>query len=132
MIGDDVRQLIDLFNHSDLRELSIEHDGRSLFLRKGDGPAPAIVEGSPEPLAPSVSETKTGLVGVFYWSKDKRAKPAVTLEQHVEKGQVVGYVESMGIMNELEASASGKVVEIAAASGQPVEYGQVVLVIQTA
>jgi acetyl-CoA carboxylase biotin carboxyl carrier protein len=130
-IQPDVRELIELFNQSDLVELRVERGGRRLFLRKGDVPA-AAVEAAPEPPAPEVSVTKAHMVGVFYWSKDKQAKPAVALEQQVEKGQIVGYIEAMGIMNELESSASGTVIEIAAANGQPMEYGQRVLVIDPA
>lgn len=128
-LGTDVRELIELFNQSDLIELSVEQAGRKLFLRKGESPA-AVVQEATEPAPPEVSAIKAHMVGVFYWSKDKQAKPAVVLEQQVDKGQIVGYIEAMGIMNELEASASGKVIEIAAASGQPVEYGQTVLVLR--
>lgn len=129
-LGTDVRELIDLFNQSDLIELSVEQGGRKLFLRKGENPS-APVQQAAEPPAPEVSATKAHMVGVFYWSKDKQAKPGVVLEQQVDKGQIVGYIEAMGIMNELETSASGKVIEIAAASGQSVEYGQTVLVLRT-
>lgn len=128
MIEPDVRELIDLFNHSDLVELSVERGGRRLFLRKSES-AGTPAEETPELPAPEVTATKAHMVGIFYWSKDKHAKPSVTLEQHVDKGQIIGYIEAMGIMNELEASDSGKVVEISAANGQPMEYGQTVLVL---
>src|SRR5436305_683548 len=129
MIAHDVRELMELFDSSDLVELTVERGGRKLFLRKGASAVLPEVE-APEPAVLEMSATKAHMVGIFCWSKDKQAKPAVALEQHVDKGQIVGFVEAMGIMNELEASATGIVIEIAAANGQPLEYGQTVLVIR--
>jgi len=130
VIADDVRELIALFNHSDLTELTIERDGRRLFLRKSEDAPLAPGEPEAEPAAPARVPIKAHMVGVFHWTKDKRTKPPVALEQHVDKGQLVGFIEAMGIMNELEADSAGRVVEIAAASGQPVEYGQSIVVLQ--
>ena len=128
----DTPELIRLFQQSDLLELSIEQGGRKLFLRK-DGGLPGQIAPEREEAAaapPSVIAVKAHMVGRFYWTRDKQARASVSLEQEVARGQVIGYVEAMGIMNELEATGAGRVVEIAAASGQPVEYGQTVLVLQ--
>ena len=120
-----------LFNSSDLNELSIEQDGRKLFLRKGEvSGAGQPVEPEP-PSPPDNTAVKAHMVGIFYWTRDKAAKPAVVLRQHLDKGQVVGFVEAMGIMNEVEVSQPGSVVEIAAAGGQPVEYGQTLVVLES-
>jgi len=48
----------------------------------------------------------------------------------VDKGQVVGAIEAMDIMNDIESDQPGRVVEVAITSGQPVEYGQTVLVLE--
>jgi len=128
VIGDDVRELIELFNHSDLTELSIEQRGRRLFLRKGEtGAVEAPSESAPA--EPEMGTVKAHMVGTFYWTPEKSSKPALALHQRVDKGQVVGLIEAMGIMNEVESDAEGQVVEIAVASGQPVEYGQTLLVL---
>ena len=129
MVGDDVRSLVELFEHSDLTELSVEQQGRRLFLRKGEvAGAPPAAE--PEVAAePERAEVKAHMVGVFYWSRDKAGKPSVALHQRLDKGQVVGFIESMGIMNEVEAGQAGAVAEIAIAGGQPVEYGQPLVVL---
>ena len=130
MVGDDVRSLIELFEHSDLTELSVQQQGRRLFLRKGD-------VGGAQPAAPELEESaerqrvevKAHMVGVFYWSRDKAGKPTIALHQRLDKGQVVGFIESMGIMNEVEAGEAGAVAEIAVAGGRPVEYGQPLVVL---
>jgi acetyl-CoA carboxylase biotin carboxyl carrier protein len=126
-ISSDIADLIRLFDRSDLQELAIEQGGRKLFLRKGDMPRVAPAEDVAAP--PENAIVKAHMVGVFYWARDKAAKPAVALQQHLDKGYVVGFIESMGIMNEVEATQAGSVVEIAAASGQPVEYGQTLAVL---
>jgi biotin carboxyl carrier protein len=129
VITDDVRALIELFTHSDLTELSVEQRGRRLFLRKGHTGA-VEEQAPPAPEAPRLVDIRAHMVGIFYWSKDKDAKPAVKLQQHVDKGQVVGAIEAMDIMNDIESDQPGRVVEIAITSGQPVEYGQTVLVLE--
>ncbi len=116
-------ELVRLFEHSDLKELSIEQQGRRLFLRKGDV-APAEEQAEPEQPTPTTTDVKAHLVGVFLWNKDRTGKPTVTLHQRVEKGQVLGLIEALGILNEVEASEAGEVAEIHVAGGQPVEYGQ--------
>ena len=81
------------------------------------------------PAEPETSTVRAHMVGTFYWTPEKSSKPALALHQRVDKGQVVGLIEAMGIMNEVEADAEGQIVEIAVASGQPVEYGQTLLVL---
>jgi acetyl-CoA carboxylase biotin carboxyl carrier protein len=130
VIADDIKDLIALFNQSDLTELSIERSGRKLFLRKGEAPEGAVEAPVEPPPPPATALLKAHMVGVFYWGKDKGAKPAVALEQHVDKGQIIGFIEAMGIMNELEADRAGLVIEIPAAAGKPVEYGQPIVVLQ--
>jgi acetyl-CoA carboxylase biotin carboxyl carrier protein len=84
------------------------------------------------PAAPSpVSIEKTGLhtvkspiVGTFYGAPSPGQAPFVSAGDHVEKGQVICVVEAMKLMNEIEADASGQIVECFVESGQPIEFGQ--------
>ncbi len=116
--------LVKLFEHSDLKELSIEQHGRKLFLRKGEIVETASAPEEHEPQAKTTADVKAHLVGVFLWNKDRSGKPTVALHQRVEKGQVLGLIEALGIFNEVEAPEAGEVAEIHVAGGQPVEYGQ--------
>ena len=131
MIAEDVQEVIQLFTNSDLTELSIERGGRRVFLRKGDAP---VVDGpaeEPESEAPPAIVVKAHMVGFFYWSKDKKAaKPTVAVGDLLEKGKVVGFIEAMGLMNEVEAAQTGRVVDVPVANAQPVEYGQPLVVFQ--
>ncbi len=134
MIAADVRATIELFEASDLTELAIERGGRRLVLRKDDGAAAEAAAAPPaaaaEPARPEPVAAKAHMVGLFYWARDKSPEAPVRLHQRVDKGQVVGFVEAMDIMNEVEAPAAGSVVEVLASNGQPVEYGQLLLIIE--
>ena len=67
---------------------------------------------------------KSPIVGTFYGSPSPGAASFVSPGDRVEKGQVVGIVEAMKLMNEIEADASGEVVKCFITNGQPVEFGQ--------
>jgi len=63
-------------------------------------------------------------VGTFYRKPNPDSPPYVSLNERVEKGQVLCIVEAMKLMNEIEADVSGTVVAILVEDGSPVEYGQ--------
>jgi len=67
---------------------------------------------------------KSPLVGTFYRAPAPGAEPFVREGDFVEPGQVVAIVEAMKVMNEIEAERRGKVVKILVGDGEPVEYGQ--------
>ena len=64
------------------------------------------------------------LVGTFYSSSSPDAESFVKEGDTVKKGQVLGIIEAMKLMNEIESDFDGKVAEILVENGQPVEYGQ--------
>jgi acetyl-CoA carboxylase biotin carboxyl carrier protein len=64
------------------------------------------------------------MVGTFYHAPEPGAKPFVAVGEVVAKGQPVGIVEAMKLMNLIEADVSGTVVEVLVPSGAPVEFDQ--------
>ena len=70
------------------------------------------------------------LVGTFYRSSQPGAKPFVEEGSTVEAGAPVCIVEAMKMMNEVTASAGGKVVEFAVENGEPVEFEQVLMYLE--
>jgi acetyl-CoA carboxylase biotin carboxyl carrier protein len=81
---------------------------------------PPPVEGAPEP----GTFISSPFVGTFYRAPSPEASSFVEVGDTVRKGQAVCIVEAMKLMNEIEAEADGKVVEILARNGEHVEYGQ--------
>jgi acetyl-CoA carboxylase biotin carboxyl carrier protein len=84
--------------------------------------------------APELSENQkliaSPMVGTFYRASAPDADPFVEEGASVRKGQTLCIIEAMKMMNEIEADASGRVVRILCESGQPVEYGQPLMVIE--
>jgi acetyl-CoA carboxylase biotin carboxyl carrier protein len=103
----------------------------------GTGPAPAAgapataaAPAAPEAPAPSGHVLKAPMVGTFYRSPSPDAKPFVEVGQNVKAGETVCIIEAMKLMNEIEADATGMVKAILVENGQPVEYGQPLLIIE--
>ena len=128
-----MRELVTLFQESDLTELSIEQAGRKLFLRKdvqASPPQEPQEDARETPATELETAIKAPLVGTFFWNREKSGKPSLAVHQQVEKGQIAGYIEALGIFNEVESPEAGEVVEIAVAAGEPVEYGQPLIVLK--
>ena len=69
------------------------------------------------------------MVGTFYRSPSPGAKSFVEVGQTVKAGDAVCIIEAMKLLNEIEADQDGVIKEILVENGQPVEYGQPLMVI---
>jgi len=88
-------------------------------------PAEAPAEASAEPeKKETVQEIKSPLVGVFYRSPAAGEKPFVSIGDTVKKGQVLGIIEAMKMMNEIESEFDGVIEEILVENEGKVEFGQ--------
>jgi len=111
----------------------------ALSRRGGAAPAiePTLVPASTAPVAPSPGPSSrepggdpgsvfvtSPFVGTFYRSTSPDAEPFVEVGATVRKGQTLCIVEAMKLMNEIEADASGVIVEVLVENGQSVEFGQ--------
>jgi acetyl-CoA carboxylase biotin carboxyl carrier protein len=83
--------------------------------------SPAAPEAAPDD---NLHLVKSPLVGTFYGSPSPGAAQFVSPGDHVTKGQVIGLVEAMKLMNEIESDAAGEIVKCLVANGQPIEFGQ--------
>jgi acetyl-CoA carboxylase biotin carboxyl carrier protein len=95
-------------------------------------PAAAVAPAAAAPAAAPAESADSGLVemtspivGTFYRQPSPSAPPFVEPGSKVRKGQVLCIIEAMKLMNEIEAEMDAEVVEILVASGQPVEFGEV-------
>jgi len=149
MTFDEIKELLRLFNESGVGELELQRGEDRLRIRKATAdaaaPQPATVIAAPTstaaapetPAAPPVSvaarspepETnqilvKSPIVGTFYEASAPDAPPFVKVGDSVEPGQVLCIIESMKLMNEIEAEVAGTIVAKLAENGRPVEYGE--------
>jgi acetyl-CoA carboxylase biotin carboxyl carrier protein len=67
---------------------------------------------------------KSPIVGTFYGSPSPGAAQFVAPGDRVAKGQVIGVVEAMKLMNEIESDVTGEIVKCLVSNGQPIEFGQ--------
>ena len=78
----------------------------------------------------SGNQVKAPLVGTYYSASAPDAEPFVQIGDTVKKGQTLGIIEAMKLMNEIESEYDGVVEDILVDNGQMVEYGQVLFVIK--
>jgi acetyl-CoA carboxylase biotin carboxyl carrier protein len=141
LTDDDIREILRIIDESNLDELSIETEGFSLHVRKGDAAAEDARSGSdrvarlperaPPPAAPpptpheDTQETITSpMLGTFYRAEAPGAAPFVEVGATVEPETTVCIIEVMKMMNSVPAGVSGTIAEIYTESGHLVEYGE--------
>ena len=78
----------------------------------------------------SGNQVKAPLVGTYYSASAPDAEPFVQIGDTVKKGQTLGIIEALKLMNEIESEYDGVVEDILVENGQMVEYGQVLFVIK--
>ena len=143
-----VKKLMELLEQSGMAEIEIKEGEESVKIsRFGNAPlmAPTIPQQpvaivNPSHVESTMSANKdleingdlisSPMVGTYYSAPSPSAKPFVTVGQHVNKGDTVGIIEAMKIMNQIETDQSGTVVEILVKDGEAVEFGQALIVIQ--
>lgn len=142
-----IKELADLLTETDLSEIEIESgDLRIRVARQGvavnavvpaaspaAAPAPAAEE-APAPAATPIAEhpgaVKSPMVGTAYLSPEPSAAPFVKVGDTVSAGQTLLIVEAMKTMNPIAAPASGKVTQIIINNEQPVEFDEVLMIIE--
>jgi len=133
--GDLVRALAALLEETGLSEIEYAVGDRRIRVVRG---APAIVVPPPAAAAPAAAPAEAAepagairapMVGTAYLSPQPGAPPFVAVGDSVREGQVVLLIEAMKVMNQIPAPRAGRVRQIMVANGTPVEYGQLLLVV---
>lgn len=136
-----VYQIWDRFENSQVGELELELSGMKIHLRKdgkSQGTAPAIQQEPVEdtkavttnPVSKMQKEVKALLVGTFYRAPESGAAPYVEVGQQVKKGDVIGIIEAMKLMNEVVAEEDGIIDQILVQDQEFVEYDQVLMTLK--
>lgn len=132
---ENILKLIESVSNSSLSSFTLEEGETKLVLESNKGvvnatvnevPVRQIQESKEENMAVTSagSVVKSPLVGVFYSASSPESNPYVSVGDTVKKGQVLGIVEAMKLMNEIECEYDGVVEEILIQNAQMVEYGQ--------
>lgn len=146
MTHEEIKDLISFLDEkASINRLKIKDKDFELEIKKEDAactnatisaPAPAC---APTPSVnvvlsekPATNKTAAGdtinspMVGTFYKAPSPGASPFVSVGQAVRKGECVGIIEAMKIMNEIEAEFDCRIVKVLVDDGQPVEYGMAI------
>jgi acetyl-CoA carboxylase biotin carboxyl carrier protein len=143
-----IETLADLLQRTGLTEIEIsEGDARIRVARElqqavahvpqGSWPASAAppVSVAAEPAARETVESHPGavrapMVGTVYLTPEPGAPPFVSLGDEIREGQTLLIIEAMKVMNPIRAARGGRLVQLLVNSGDPVEYGELLMIIE--
>ena len=138
-----IKKLIEMLQESDLNEIEVKEGEESVRInrKKGDVEipqqivAPQVqskekVENVDEP-EENLSFIQSPMVGTFYRSPAPGKPPFVEIGQKVKKGDTVCIIEAMKMMNQVKSEFDGKIVDIKVENGQPVEFNESLVSIET-
>ena len=150
-----VKKLIELLDESGIAEIEITEGEESVRISRyasghavmaapapvpaaaaaAPAPAPAAAASSADAPAPAETPAEDGyevtapMVGTFYAASSPGAAPYVQVGDRINEGDTLCIIEAMKMMNQIEADVSGVVKSIRLQNGEPVEFGQVMFVI---
>lgn len=150
----EIREMLNLMNEHNLVELEIEREGLRIRLKKKGAIIQEEIAETKAQIAPVVTalplvsqaqaqtqekieipvsgliQIKAPMVGTFYRAPSPEASPYVEVGSLLEVGQVICIIEAMKLMNEIKSEVKGTVKQILAENGDPVEFGQVLFLVE--
>lgn len=148
MKKDEIKDLMDYFAKKDISKMKIKEGDFEIELEKSSKVVTQIAQqeiiaplnvAQPGPVVQVANETKallpkdslkSPMVGTFYLSPSPGAQPFIKVGQTIRKGEVIGIIEAMKIMNDIEADFDCRIVEILVADGQPVEFDMPLIAVE--
>ncbi|WP_421722966.1 acetyl-CoA carboxylase biotin carboxyl carrier protein [Bauldia sp.] len=143
-----IRELAELLTETGLTEIEFENDGTRIRVARSATPtavavaptaASPVAAGAAEPAAPTAAADDPAdhpgavlspMVGTAYLAPEPGSRPYVDVGEHVREGQTVMIVEAMKTMNHIPAPRGGTLTSILVEDGQPVEYGEPLMIIE--
>ncbi len=138
-----IKKLMELVEQSGINELEVREGEESIRLSKAPAgvmmtpvaapaaaaPATAPTTAPAAPAQPAGYTQTAPMVGTFYRAASPDSAPFVDVGKQVAAGDVICIIEAMKLMNQIEADKAGVVAAILVEDGQPVEFGQPLVVI---
>lgn len=142
-----IKTLIEMLEESNLKEIEVSQGDESVRISKqtqGDDVIEFNQSSNRQPESININQNqsqkkdanydgnlvKSPIVGTFYRKPSPDSSPFVKVGDSVNKGDVLCIVEAMKMMNEIKSDYDGKIISIEIDDGQPVEFGQTIIVIQ--
>jgi acetyl-CoA carboxylase biotin carboxyl carrier protein len=139
--GDLVRALAALLEETGLSEIEYAVGDRRIRVARNSGPTSVVSVATAAPPATATTTissavvepagaVKAPMVGIAHLSPQPGAPPFVQVGDTVRDGQTLFIIEAMKVMNQIPAPRAGRITQILVANGGPVEFGQVLAVIE--
>ncbi|APG12316.1 acetyl-CoA carboxylase, biotin carboxyl carrier protein [Bradyrhizobium japonicum] len=142
-----VRELALLLDETSLTEIEIERAGLRLRVARNISvaatmpmqmaAAPAVLPAAAAAAAPAAADLSkhpgaviSPMVGTAYWAPEPGAKPFIEVGSKVSVGQTLLIIEAMKTMNQIPSPRAGTVTQVLVEDGQPVEYGEPLVIIE--
>jgi acetyl-CoA carboxylase biotin carboxyl carrier protein len=140
-----IRELASLLDETSLTEIEIERAGLRVRVARNIGiaasmpanfqAATATPAGAAAPVAVADAARHPGvvpspMVGTVYWASEPGAKPFIEVGSKVTVGQTLLIIEAMKTMNQIPSTRAGTVTQILVEDGQPVEFGEPLVIIE--
>ena len=142
-----IKTLIEMLEESNLKEIEVSQGDESVRISKqsqGDDAIEFNQSSNRQPESININQNqsqkkdadydgnlvKSPIVGTFYRKPSPDSSPFIKVGDSVNKGDVLCIVEAMKMMNEIKSDYDGKIASIEIDDGQPVEFGQTIIVIQ--
>ena len=142
-----IKTLIEMLEESNLKEIEVSQGDESVRISKqsqGDDAIEFNQSSNRQPESININQNqsqkkdanydgnlvKSPIVGTFYRKPSPDSPPFIKVGDSVNKGDVLCIVEAMKMMNEIKSDYDGKIASIEIDDGQPVEFGQTIIVIQ--
>ncbi len=136
-----IRELAMLLDETGLTEIEIERAGlrvrvaRNISIAASVPPslqpaAPASAATAPAEVAKHPGVVPSPMVGTAYWASEPGAKPFIEVGAKVAVGQTLLIIEAMKTMNQIPSPRAGTVTQILVEDGQPVEFGEPLVIIE--
>lgn len=147
----EIRDLIEFISKTGLNEVNVETKELKLHVKRepdqkvfkstpvASVSATAPVQSTPqvakatpvtEPAGKKTVDIKSPMIGTFYRTSNPESAPFVSVGDKVSKGQTVCIIEAMKLFNEIESEVSGTIVKVMVENSSPVEYDQVLFVVE--
>jgi acetyl-CoA carboxylase biotin carboxyl carrier protein len=140
-----IRELALLLDETNLTEIEIERAGLRVRVARNIGISASIPPSYPHPAAPQPAAAAPAdaadlakhpgvvpspMVGTAYWASEPGAKPFIEVGTKVSVGQTLVIIEAMKTMNQIPSPRAGTVTQILVEDGQPVEFGEPLVIIE--
>ncbi|MBS0535285.1 MAG: acetyl-CoA carboxylase biotin carboxyl carrier protein [Proteobacteria bacterium] len=142
-----IQELSKLLDETGLTEIEIEQDGQRIRVARGSvavaaapAPVPVVRAAAPQPVGESTSKAmdaakhpgvvNSPMVGTAYMAPEPGARPFIEVGSKVKAGDTLLIIEAMKTMNQIPAPRAGTVTQILCEDGQPVEFGEPLVIIE--